>query len=568
MKTKCTLLIFLGTFQICFCQYSPPNFLFNDLSTVPCPFDNSQEILTADFWSIYQTQNDQWDGPVDSTQCIEVYEDGFNINFALNQIDLDKPIFVRSKLEEVDPRLLNNDFLYNGNFSFVVDDGIEINLNNDCENDLCSGLLVSIEIPNESGTGVSQREYRKSVSESFNNNYQASFCYATEKFDSPILKEYILKITLDPESTGEWIQLRSAFNEGFDEYSTYKITDLEIPDFYYVDTSYVYSLINLAGIFEATNFLVMYADTTYPSTQNPSYVDITPTPNVPTQEFIDIIVEDFQTLVFQPFAFLRGGLIEGSDSLRHHYNLINNGAEICMYTLIEFVFSGSNGYMHQGGNIDFHGTTSCFMFRHGGELRVAENAYLQYGDGGEGILALGERSRVNLETGSSLVIDNKVMLIDVVDNFEQEIKVDLQPGSLLAFGLNASIRRAAGEDGNQMLNVYMNGGILDDHKLSEEERSMINRIYPESSRDFYPEESIFIYPNPVQSALTYRYDSEFEEFVGVEVLNAKGQIVYKSKHAMVEGINDIVFDFRSPIQGVYILRLETAKGVRSAKFIK
>jgi type IX secretion system substrate protein len=564
MKTNFTILAFLFSFQFILAQ-DIPNAWFNEVNSITCPFDNNETILTPDYWIIYQTQNGQWDGIVDSTKCISVTQDGFNVKIALDQIDISKPLFIRCQLDDNNKILLEPNSLFNASFQFSVAPEVQLNLNEDCDNGLCSGLILGVEIPDSSGLGTDLRMYSTSAISSF--FCDASFCYASEKFPENYLKEVILKLTIENEAiTDEWVRLQDVshymnyvWSDGF------RIYDMEVPESFYQDTSYDVNI----GYFSDYQFtsLIMYKDTTYPSPQNPSHVEAYPSPNVPTQEWINLKVYQGESLLFQPYAYLRGGLVENNDSLRHHLNLINDGGEFCI-DLIEVVFSNEDRFTHKSGDLNFHGTTSCMMFRYGGELKIAQNAFLQYGDGGEGILALGKQSKVNLETGSTLVIDNKVLLLDIVDNVDDQIKVDLQPGSAMIFGDNARIIRSDGSQGNQIINVYMNGGVLDDHKLTNEERMMINKIYPKSNQTHLSEPSLLIYPNPVNAVLTCRYISLSEQLAEVEVMNLNGQLIYNNSKFLVEGINDIVLNIDIPKSGIFILKLTTKEGQISGKFVK
>lgn len=568
MKTNFISSIFLLLFSVSLSGQVILNSSFNDLSTAPCPWDSSVMIQRPDFWLIYQTQDDRWDGPIDSTRCIGVYEDGFDVNIDLEEVDIAKPIFVRYEAEVAGPVLLNPDELYNTAFNLRVDDNVSLELSSDCENDLCSGLILGIEIPDSLGTGVNQRLYQASAESSSSTYYSPSFCYPTESLAFNNLNTYVLKITLDTLNTsGDWIQLRSVNNETGFLWDVPPITEINVSDFYFQDTSYVYNFDDLTSPFNYSNLLMKYTETTYPSPQNLSFVDINPVPNVPEQALIDLYIEEMHTLVFQPFTFLRGGLIEGSDTLRHEYNLINNGASICMYPFIELVFSGDNAFVHQGGSIDFHGQTSCMMFKDGGSLEVRKDAYLQYGDGGEGILAFGRASQVVLQEGSTLAIDNKVVLLNIVNSVEEQVHVDLQPGSALIFDENASLVQASGSQGNQVINVYMNGGFLDDRQLSQGERQMINRIYPEEKEDFYLTERISLYPNPVSSLLTCRFKSESAQPVTIEIVNMNGQVVCQGTQSVFEGMNDLAIPISLQQAGMFMLRVETREGILNGKFL-
>ncbi len=568
MKTKFTLLIFF-CFSLQFVSSQGLiNSSFSIIETINCPFDNTIQIDVPQYWKIYQTQNGQWDGPIDSTKCISTVENSFYLDIPLNQIDPNQPLFIKSDVEDPEIRRLLSNKIFRATFDIRVTEGVSVNLEEDCENNLCSGLFVGIEIPDSSNQETVLREFKGTTNLSFSgeNYYGLTLCYPTEKFDTSYLQEFILKLTFeDSIYTDETISLNFAENyESEETWGDYRIYDIQAPDWTFQDTSYELSLYDLANSIH--NFLLMYADTTYPSPAYPSFIDARPFNNLPDQQTINLKIEQQQTLVFQPYAFIRGGLVEGSDSIRHEFNLINQGGNMCFQEFLEVVFSGNNTFFYQSGDITFHGSASCMLFRRGGELKVDQNAYLQYGDGGEGILGLGERAQINLDIGSTLHIDNKVVLLDIVNNFDQEIKVDLQPGSALIFGENASIIQASGSQGNQIINVYMNGGLLDDHNLSEIERSMINKIYPDSTPP--SNKALLIYPNPVENILTARFNSPLDQDVNVDIINSSGQLIYSKKQSLLEGINDLVININTTERGLFILRIKAKNEIISTKFVR
>jgi hypothetical protein len=53
------------------------------------------------------------------------------------------------------------------------------------------------------------------------------------------------------------------------------------------------------------------------------------------------VVYFYQTLEIQPFTHLRGALVQGSDTLRHILNLVNNGGNFCL-NFLDLIFSGIN----------------------------------------------------------------------------------------------------------------------------------------------------------------------------------------------------------------------------------
>ena len=180
MKTNFTFLLFILISHQALSQLLP-NFSFNDVSPQPCLVDSSQTILLPDFWTIYQTQNDKWDGPLDSTYCIGVYLNGNDVRISTDDFDTSRPLFIRCRLEGDDKIQLNQNSLFNANFYVFISDSIQLNTDVDCENELCSGIIVGIEIPDSLGTGESLRKYQSSLREPFSSHVSEGFCYASER---------------------------------------------------------------------------------------------------------------------------------------------------------------------------------------------------------------------------------------------------------------------------------------------------------------------------------------------------------------------------------------------------
>src|SRR5690606_10054119 len=109
--------------------------------------------LFRSHWLIYQTVDDKWDGEIDSTRCIGVEVAGNDLEIDLGQIDPAKSFFVKCLLDDDNKILLEPDNLYNIFFYFRKSEGVSLNLNEDCENDLCTGLIFGIKIPNSTNTG-------------------------------------------------------------------------------------------------------------------------------------------------------------------------------------------------------------------------------------------------------------------------------------------------------------------------------------------------------------------------------------------------------------------------------
>lgn len=62
--------------------------------------------------------------------------------------------------------------------------------------------------------------------------------------------------------------------------------------------------------------------------------------------------------------------MEGSDSVRHELNIINDGMDWCLGIIIDLVFNGNTNLIYGGGHLEFEGSTAYLMFLNGAELRL------------------------------------------------------------------------------------------------------------------------------------------------------------------------------------------------------
>lgn len=80
--------------------------------------------------------------------------------------------------------------------------------------------------------------------------------------------------------------------------------------------------------------------------------------------------------------------------------------------------------------------------------------------------------------------------------------------------------------------------------------------------------SVLIYPNPVVSTATVRFESS-NEWVRIELMNIEGKIISVPLDTKVtQGLNHIPIDFSDIIPGEYILVIKKNSGVKSLKLMK
>ena len=313
------------------------------------------------------------------------------------------------------------------------------------------------------------------------------------------------------------------------------------------------------------NFLLQYTAPTFPSAQDPSYVVGSIVPNSPEQQVINLVVDEFQTLEIQPFTYLIGALAEGSDTLRHQVNLVNNGGDICL-NFVDFVMDGGVEYRHGRGSMSFNNPFSCMQFRNSSALRVLEGASLHYGEGGAGMLALCAGGTIVLERNSTLTVDCIMNLAECNDALSpQHIYMDLPPGSRLIFTDHARLTNRFSQGQQMLLNVRMLGGSIDDAALAPEDRALIRRIYPEPSPDFA--DNVHIAPNPFGEIFTLTFVAEKNETLTLRWTNMSGQIVLEEQLQAFQGLNE--WQPGTPFQaGIYLLTATSEAGQVTKKVAK
>lgn len=555
MKTLSTLLFVLGTILLQ-AQVNLPNSSFKFLSTIPCPFDTSIEVVQPDYWRLYQTLDGKWDGPIDSAICISV-EPLFSwgaIRIDLNQIDPARPLFMRCLLDDSNKIALDSNWVYLANGGMAPVGATQLDPSNQCTDDLCTGIIVGVEIPDESGDSSQLRTYIGPFEEFIYGSYVT--CIPTEYFPENYLKEFIFKVKVDtanipPENFA--VRIYSASTEMI--YWVGHIYEVNANEFQWTGQSYEIYVGDLA--FDGwQNFLFMYGDTTYPSLDHPYFIDAVPQENSPEPKIINIHIYDFESAYFQPFTYLRGGLVESSDSVRHIVNLVNSGGNICV-NFIELIFEKNTNYIHHGGQLEFSGKSGCLQFRDGSSLVVADSATLQYGHNGHGMLALRTGGTIEIGKDGTLLIDNTLALFpyhsNPADPESRQVYMELNPGSTLAFGEHARIMRKFNPENDMRLNIYMNGGILDDSKLPPEDRLLINRIYPAPSPKIA--DNIQLSPNPATNLLECRYLSQGNTEVQIEIFNSQGQLVLVVKRQTEKGLNFFNIPVTDLSAGWYALRI-------------
>lgn len=546
-------------------QNLPNNAFINQL-TDTCRFDSMTRLTTVEDWVAFQTLDSTRWGPQDST-CIPtataaIFAQGF---LRGNDLDRSLPVYFNASLKDRGVTVpLDSNNLYKVWFNGFSPQPDMWRFASDCKEDFCSGIEIGIEIPDSAGTGTTTRWYSAPASAY---NY-GEFCFPTEYFPSGNnIARFWAKFTPEqPQSANDSTVFFSVDIEDM-RWSTEQIRELEA---LYNGFNYEVFLSQFSGgclNFACPNKLLMYGDTTYPSAANPSFVDINPVPNSTSQETIDVILDFGTYMTAQPFTTLRGGLVQG-DTLRHNYNLINNGAEVCNYGLIELVFELGNNYIHNAGKVTFSDARGCMMFGKGSALIVPDGVHFDFGKRGNGLLALRTGGKLDLGKDSQLTIYNTLNFCEYyLEEATNVIEIELNRGSRLVFAPGSHLTNELSKDPNNcFLTVHMNGGYLDDSNLSPEERALIRRVYTTPAAEF--EANVAIHSNPVDEDIELSVIGHAGEELDVAVWDAAGKNCFDEAVLLQEGTNDLRFQVDELPQGVYFLKLQKGQHALTERILK
>ncbi|MEL6865199.1 MAG: T9SS type A sorting domain-containing protein [Bacteroidota bacterium] len=539
-----------------------PNPNFSELENTICLGDSTQLVLLPQYWTIYQTQNDKWDGPIDSSICIGVTNISGFTRIPLRQINPIKPLFIRNQLSEDEKILLAPNVLYSFQSTFGFSPNVEFELADSCANGLCTGLTVGIEIPDATGSGTAMRVHHAQANiDQF--NCDASACVPTENFAENYLKEVVLKFTFKPGNlANEWLELYWTAEE--EVWDFIPIERLTIQDWHFNGTSYDLNLGEALDDYWLSVFLLKYIEPSYPSPDNPSFIEVAPPMDADQQASINLFIDEWQSFTPQPFAYIRGTLLENNDSTRHIVNLINNGGRFCL-PWVEVIFANESRYVHRSGHINLTDSRACMMFYDGGALEVADNTTLHYGEEGIGLLALRQGGTIKLGYNSHLIIDNTLIMNERDTDLPAQIYMELNPGSRLSFGPSGHLSNKGSIDGTIKLNIYMNGGILDDHHLSTAEKALINKIYPTSS---LPPNDLQVYPNPTDGMVHVQGQwLEGLSALYIEILSNEGRLIKTMDYAGNVYSQDLLVDLHFLPKGIYYLRLVSENGTLERKVL-
>jgi hypothetical protein len=476
----------------------------------------------------------------------------------LENLDPGLPLFFSYKMEDQQVALPTNGF-YRNVGSYWTD--ATVSLADTCTDELCSGLLAVYTVPFSADSTV-ERIIREVAGE----YKEVSGCWPTENLDSIYLQEYVMKFTFEEEDlTGLTFKPQLFYSEELEEGGWFggyaAVWAFEFYEYMAVDeTTYRGYLRETAfALDEYPDYYYVQQDGQgFPSFNHYTYVEAFTA--FDTDTILDLIIyfDTEDELTFQPFTGVRGSLLPGSDTLRHHLTLEYDYPNLCQVFFIDVIVPDNTTYLMGSGTFDFANQRSCFMFETGGTLAIKEDAIFEYGQAGIGVLGLAREGSLDLYPNSTLVVDNKMLLVAYTGSEREQAYVHLAPGSTLRFGLNSALSRTLGN--NMYLNVYMNGGTLDDRELSPEERQLIRRIYPEVPLPAAGEARIA--PNPSNGEVMLLLpSSERQENWPYEVVNTYGQTIASGRLEPLAKDRYRVAPTAQMGSGLYRILVQTEQGM-------
>lgn len=527
-----------------------PNHSFSSFHYVPCPFDEQEEIYLPTNWEIYQTSNGQWDGPKDETRCIGLVYDTTYARIDLNTINPSLPLFVKAQLGDSIQIPVQSNWIYEPFLSHVLPDAPF--LSNDIADQNCSELILNI---SHTFYGFDSITTYKIVAPAMRNSFHG--CMITDYYPNQRIKDFIIKYEFAPQAhlADKEIQLNGIFID-----AAWDVTQIEgslgIPDWMYNGSTFEWH--HPAG----SNTLLIKAS----EEEGLSYIEVIPETDKTEQQRIDIFMNAYGHFDLAPQTTIIGQQLADNPPLRHEVNLIWEDGIYCLpdYSI---PFEGTTSLVFEGGGIYFSGYNSGLYFSKEAALSVGKYNSLFYGNNGLGSLSLGEGGTIVLNENSQLTINNQLKLIDNRGTKDSQIYMDLPPNSQLSFGENASLTKEGtyAEEGYMQLNIFMNGGDLDDRNLNVDERKLINLIYPTSIDQL--SDRIKLFSNPTSNSIDFQMTTDLDTAFSWELYNTKGQLIANNNITAFKGYSYHSISTTGYTHGLYFLKVSMGDEVEVLKIV-
>ncbi len=534
---KIYLLLTVLMSSICLAQTSnwAPSVLPS--ATTPCPFDSGTSYYSSPNWLVYQTINDQWDGVIDSTQCIPFLKHPTNLAGKIpgNSYDPNKRLFIKPLLAGTNVQLYSNE-LYTASF-FATN----VNTNDSCGGDLCNSLRYGIEIPDSNGAPGPMRWHVSKVDSFFGGLGMG--CLPTEKFSHNRIAELV--ITVKPTKSGDTTVVYIPFLEM--RFLTNKLDSSSINVFRQGNDFNLYQ-----------NNLLLYTDSTYPDAAHISYVNLYPATPSTTVDSLNVNVPQYASFTNQPFAQLRGGKVL-SGTARHHVSLNITGGNVCMPGFVELVIQPRNSLNFYNGDIRFGNERTCIMILPEAELVIQKNGYFHCGLNGDGMLALQIGSHVTLKENSTWLFDGH-LIVGTKQIENDSVLVSVDKGETIQFTKKAKV---SGINGSKLV-ILDNGGTIDLNLLDENSRKNIKVI----RAPIGDKPSIVMGMNPFNKNLNFQITTPNAAGFLITLYDMNGSQVFQETEQIARGTSTIHYSTDHLSQGVYVLKVIGNGWSESQKLLK
>ena len=489
----------------------------NTTSIEKCTFDSTMEVVQYLNWDVYQTLDENPDGIRDSV-CHSL----LNFDFKLSEVDVARPLFIRLKKNRISAlnlKLAPNS-VYTINYSINSSlQSIKENVN--CDLGTCSNIAITTRYPAEDSLNYvySTTEYIGNV----NHNgcvFSDEFCFATSKLDSQSISDILITVYFDENVSGNAILFLDYFY-GTMLYELIEISEpLPLQNLSIEINTLPIRLRQLAqGHFFDNNYLVVHDKIGYPNALNYDIKTISISPNPEEQTTIVLTVDPYESLFFQEYTGFGTTLVEGSDTLFHKLDIVQNGGNMCLQS-VELVIDHDVEFQYKSGDLSFSNKTTCMAFREGSVFTIKENSYLKYGEHGNGMLGL-NNALINIESGGHLQMDG-TLILNGKGRSDSEIHLDL--GSNLSFSEHANILNVGSE--TETVKVFGNKKQIHIDNLSPGDRQKIIIVEPEVVST---NEKAWFFPNPSNDVVHIiskdNLDTHLFDSIGKCIYTTKGQIM-------------------------------------------
>jgi hypothetical protein len=518
-------------------------------------YNGIDSVFVQPKYSIFHTQNDLWDGPIDSNYCLNNAGASYIIPINFMDTDTSRYVFVEADIDTQDTVLVENSV-----YRFSIQSWDNSTVDTDCSDGSCSKLYLQVRKPHPSGTGDTVVVHELDIDvgwDAMTGSEMLVACFATEKFAaSQILERFVIQLDYNP-ANGTQIDINQIYFEyGYEPAAL--LSNSNITTHWWGSN---YALWN-SGL--ETQYLAWHDQLGYPELGNTHYIDLIPQPNVATPQNVDIVLESQTHLMFQPFVEFRGGEVLGGGA-NHTYTLINNGSEVCLMPFLDIKILDGNAYKHSSGNIMFGNDRSCMMFDAGGKLLVAKDAKLSYGKKAVGLLGLHSDGEVYLGENATLELNNTVVMGDDFGENSEGVHVYMEPYSSLIFREGSELKDWS-KNGTMRLLVHMNKSSVDVEALKLEERDLVVLIYDEFSED---DLGLIVYENPILSdAVHIQFEAQQNDQATISITDLNGNSVFHTKSDVLKGRNTEELELPKLGSGTYILRFSLAGLTIEEKLVK